>query len=255
MQDSEQNQELEGQQVQMKNFDEEVLKGLRVDPNFEEPVLHQVLRIAVYDEYHAYETYKKVIEKFGEVPPFSNVLEAEIKHFQELAMLMEKHQVALPINDFEGKIDAPDSLLEAAEIAVAAEIDNIKMYDNLINYAKTYPDVLDTLYRLQAASYNNHLPAFRKEVAKYSNDTNVNINQIHQQYSQHNIDEAMSKMDEFSQMASKFATGEVSQEDIMKLLGNTNLSFIGGALIGAIGAGVVSQVVKDKEEKNINEEV
>ena len=38
----------------VKNFDEDLLAGLRVDPQYDEPILHQVLRIAVYDEYHAY---------------------------------------------------------------------------------------------------------------------------------------------------------------------------------------------------------
>ena len=47
------------------NNDADLLNTLRVDPNYDEPVLHQVLRIAVYDEYHAYETYRKVIETFG----------------------------------------------------------------------------------------------------------------------------------------------------------------------------------------------
>ncbi|QDF28277.1 ferritin-like domain-containing protein [Halarcobacter anaerophilus] len=233
----------------IKNFDEDLLKGLRVDPNYNEPVLDQVLRIAIYDEYHAYETYRKILEKFGNVSPFSNILEAEIRHYQELALILEKHQVPMPVNDWEGKIEAPNSLLEASEIAVAAEIDNIKMYDNLISYAKDYPDVLDTLYRMQAASYNNHLPSFRQAVINHSSsDTQVNVNEIYQQYSQHNIDEAISKMDEFGQMASKFASGQVTQEDMLKLLSNTNLSFIGGALLGAVGAGVLSQMTKEKSE-------
>ena len=139
-------------------------------------------------------------------------------------------------------------------MGVAEEIDNIKMYDNLISYAKEYPDILDVLYKLQAASYNNHLPALRQAVAKHSNlnSNDINVDAIHQENSVHNIDEAINKMDEISAMASKFATGNVSQEDILKLLSNSNLSFIGGALLGAVGAGVFNQITKDKKE-NTNE--
>ncbi|QKF81289.1 ferritin-like domain-containing protein [Halarcobacter ebronensis] len=236
------------------NLDAEILAQMRVDPNFDEPILHQVLRIAVYDEYHAYETYKKVIEKFGEITPFSNILEAEIRHYEELTTLLNKYQVPAPINDWEEKVDEPNSILEASEIAVAEEIDNIKMYDNLISYSKEYPDVLDTLYRLQAASYNNHLPALRQNVAKHLNVTaeKVDVNNIYQQYSNHNIEEALGKLDEFSVMASKFASGDVSQEDILKLLSNSNISFIGGALVGAVGATMFSQI--SKERKNSEEE-
>lgn len=236
------------------NFDDEVLTTFKVDVNSEVPVLHQVLRIAVYDEYHAYETYKKVLETFGDTPPFTNIIEAEVRHYQALLNVLEKYQVPAPINDWEGKIEAPNSVLEACEIAVAAEIDNIKMYDNLIPHVQEYPDVLDTLYKLQAASYNNHLPAFRQAVAQHSQSDTVNLNDIHQQYSTHNLDDAIGKMDEIGQMVQKFSAGEVSQEDLMKMLSNTNLSFIGGALLGAVGAGVLSQIIKENENKSTQEE-
>jgi len=57
------------------NFDEDLLVTLRVDETYDEPVLDQVLRIAVYDEYHAYETYRKTIETFGAVMPCSNIIQ------------------------------------------------------------------------------------------------------------------------------------------------------------------------------------
>ncbi len=237
------------EQVQ-KNFDEDLLVGLRVDPNYNEPILHQVLRIAVYDEYHAYETYKKTIEKFGSIPPFSNIIEAEVRHYQALMHLLQKYNVPAPINDWADKIETPNSILEASEIGVAAELDNVKMYDNLISYSKEYPDVLDTLYQLQAVSYNNHLPAFRNKVAEHINGA-VDTNDIYQNFSMHNIDESIAKMNEFSAMATKFAAGEVSQEDMLKVLGNTNLSFIGGALVGAIGAGVLGQMINEKQSEEI----
>jgi len=86
------------------NNDADLLVGLRVDPNYDEPVLDQVLRIAVYDEYHAYETYRKVIETFGNQQPFTSIIEAEIKHYEALTVLLEKYNVALPVNDWYDKI-------------------------------------------------------------------------------------------------------------------------------------------------------
>eukprot|EP00792_Barthelona_sp_PAP020_P000990 TRINITY_DN11645_c0_g1_i1.p1 TRINITY_DN11645_c0_g1~~TRINITY_DN11645_c0_g1_i1.p1 ORF type:complete len:252 (-),score=51.82 TRINITY_DN11645_c0_g1_i1:778-1533(-) len=238
--------------VSSSNFDAELLAQMRVNPNFDEPILSQVLRIAIYDEYHAYESYKKVVEKFGAVNPFANILEAEVRHYEALATLANRYQVELPINDWENKIDEPDSILEASEVCVAEEIDNIKMYDNLISYSKEYPDVLDTLYRLQAASYNNHLPALRQSVAKHLNiePQAVDIQNIYQDNSTHNIDEALGKLDEFSAMASKFASGEVSQEDLLKLLSSSNISFVGGALVGALGTTMFSQISKEKNNED-----
>lgn len=234
--------------VQTENFDKDLLEAMRVDTNYDEPILNQVLRIAVYDEFHAYETYAKVIERFGPQEPFVNIIEAERRHYEALIHLLNKYNVPVPINNWKDKIEIPNSILECCEVGVAAEIDNIKMYDNLIQYSKEYPDVLDTMYRLQAASYNNHLPAFRQCVMKHSIQP-VNINNIYEQYSMHNIDEAVGKMDEFSALAQKFATGQVSQEDVLKMLSGTNLSFIGGALIGAVGVSIINEMTKKSQEE------
>jgi len=236
----------------VKNFDEDLLIGLRVDPTYDEPILDQVLRIAVYDEYHAYETYKKTIETFGNVAPFSNIIQAEVRHFSALEPLLVKYNVPAPINDWAGKIELPNTLLECCEVGVAAEIDNVKMYDNLLSFVDQYPDIKDVLYKLQAASYNNHLPAFRNCVQQYST-TQVDINSIYEQYSAHtnaipSNEDMISKMNEFNELAGKLASGQISQEDLLKVLANTNLSFIGGALLGAVGMGVFSQMSKESDK-------
>lgn len=226
---------------QVVNFDEDLLITLRVDPSYDEPILSQVLRIAVYDEYHAYETYRKTIEKFGEVNPFVNIMQSEVRHFTALEPLLVKYKVPAPINDWYNKIEIPDTLQECCEVGVAAEIDNIKMYDNLLSYVDEYPDIKDILYRLQAASYNNHLPVFRSCVQQHS--THQETNSIPSN------DEMMSKMNEFNAIAGKIASGQMSQEDILKLLGNTNLSFVGGALLGAVGMSMFSQIAKQNQNE------
>eukprot|EP00824_Muranothrix_gubernata_P011219 TRINITY_DN24518_c0_g1_i1.p1 TRINITY_DN24518_c0_g1~~TRINITY_DN24518_c0_g1_i1.p1 ORF type:complete len:388 (+),score=18.57 TRINITY_DN24518_c0_g1_i1:332-1495(+) len=241
--------------IPTKNFDEELLVGLRVDENYNEPILHQVLRIAVYDEFHAYETYRKTIETFGNVPSFLNIIQAEVRHFSALEPLLVKYNVPAPINNWYEKIELPNTLLECCEVGVAAEIDNIKMYDNLLLYVDQYPDIKDVLFQLQAASYNNHLPAFRKCVAQHSN-TQVDLGNIYAQYSAHTTGEnMMDKMNEFNDLAGKFASGQISQEDLLKVLSNTNLSFIGGALLGVVGMSVFSQINKQNEvQEDVQEE-
>ena len=231
------------------NFDEELLVGLRVDSSYDEEVLHQVLRIAVYDEYHAYNAYKKIIDKFGAMKPFSNIMQAEINHYSALIPLLEKYDVPVPIDNWYDKIEIPDTILECCEVGVAAEIDNIKMYDNLLLYSSEYPDITDVLYKLQAASYNNHLPTFRSCVQQYSN-TPINVADIYNEYSTHDTGEdMMAKVNEFSELAQKISTGQMSQDDVLKLLGNTNMSFIGGILLGGVGAALATSMLK-KDEKS-----
>jgi hypothetical protein len=235
------------------NFDEALLEGLRVDPSYNEDILHQVLRIAVYDEYHAFNAYKKIIDTFGDMKPFSNIMAAEVKHYSALIPLLEKYNVPVPIDNWYEKIEIPDTILECCEVGVAAEIDNIKMYDNLLLYCNDYPDITDVLYRLQAASYNNHLPTFRSCVQQYS-ATPINVADIYNEYSTHDTGEdMMEKVNEFSALAQKVSTGQMSQEDIMKLLGNTNMSFIGGILLGGIGAQLVTSMLKNNKEKTEEE--
>ena len=233
------------------NNDADLLNRLRVDPNYDEPVLHQVLRIAVYDEYHAYETYRKVIETFGNQMPFTNIIEAEIKHYEELTKLLEKYNVALPVNDWYEKIVLPNTLVECCEVGVAAEIDNIQMYDNLLLYVDEYPDIQDTIYRLQAASYNNHLPAFRQCVISYTNQE-PNLTELYENNTQHNAVEntqMLSKVDDFRNIATKLASGKVNEQDVLKVFNSVDMASIGGVLLGGLGAMQLVKMMNDKKEE------
>jgi len=232
------------------NFDEALLVSQRVDPSYNEPILHQVLRIAVYDEYHAYETYRKIIDTFGVTRPFSNIMEAEVRHYSMLIPLLEKYDVPIPIDNWYEKLELPDTLLECCEVGVAAEIDNIRMYDDLLQYVDDYSDVRDVLYKVQAASYNNHLPAFRRCVSQYSNEP-ISTQEIYEEFGNPLTDNDLTdKFNEFTQMAQKMASGKINQEDMMKMLGNTNMSFLGGVLAGGLGAVVLPKLFKEMYEKD-----
>jgi len=233
------------------NNDADLLNTLRVNPNSNVPVLDQVLRIAVYDEYHAYETYRKVIETFGNQMPFTNIIEAEIKHYEELTKLLEKYNVALPVNDWYEKIVLPNTLVECCEVGVAAEIDNIQMYDNLLLYVDEYPDIQDTIYRLQAASYNNHLPAFRQCVISYTNQE-PNLTELYENNTQHNAVEntqMLSKVDDFRNIATKLASGKVNEQDVLKVFNSVDMASIGGVLLGGLGAMQLVKMMNDKKEE------
>ena len=57
---------------------------------------------AIQDEYKAKAVYQKVINTFGEVRPFSNIIKAEEQHIQELLPLFEKYGVEVPKNNWYG---------------------------------------------------------------------------------------------------------------------------------------------------------
>ena len=117
------------------NIDETLLISARVDLNSQIPITSQILRIAVYDEFKAYEAYTKIIEKFGLVQPFVNIKEAEAVHYSVLIQLAQKYNVEVPKNDWTEKIDIPNTIIECCELGVAGEIDNITMYNHLLSFA------------------------------------------------------------------------------------------------------------------------
>lgn len=205
------------------NIDETLLISARVDENSQSPIISQILRIAVYDEFKAYETYTKIIEKFGLVQPFVNIKEAEAVHYAALIQLMQKYNVEVPINNWASKIEVPNTLIECCEMGVAGEINNIAMYNNLLSYANE-ADIKDVLFKLQAASFNNHLPAFRNcVIAHYNNGaTNNNV-------TQENI---MEKLGEYQVILDDIMSGNIDENSISKIFSKLNLSMVSGAVLG-----------------------
>ena len=123
--------------------------------------LEAVLLEALDDERKAEATYGAVIEKFGEVRPFINIIEAERRHSAAIERQMTRLGFAIPANQWQSRGMAPDTLAEACRIAIEAEVENIALYDRLLP-AIADDSVRHVLQNLQDASRDNHLPAFRR---------------------------------------------------------------------------------------------
>ncbi len=226
------------------NIDEALLISQRVDINSPIPIISQVLRIAVYDEFKAYETYSKIIEKFGLVQPFVNIKEAEAVHYGALIRLMEKYQVEVPINNWYSKIEVPNTLIECCEMGVAGEINNIAMYNNLLLHTLE-DDIKDVLFRLQAASFNNHLPTFRNCVLAHYNSANssngASINQ----------ENIMEKLGEYQVLMDDIMSGNLDETSISKIFSKLNLTMASGAVFG--GA-IIALLNNYTSKNNLNEQ-
>ncbi len=129
--------------------------------------LQIILVEALDDERKAEATYAAIIERFGEVRPFSNIVHAEARHSRAIERQMERLGMAVPENGWIGKGAAPATLAAACESAIAGEIENIALYDRLL---PQIPDVTtrSVLEKLRDASRDNHLPAFRRCLARES---------------------------------------------------------------------------------------
>ena len=223
------------------NIDEQLLESQRVDEKNSQPIVSQVLRIAVYDEFKAYETYTKIIEKFGYVQPFVNIKEAEARHYSILIPLLEKYEIEVPINNWQDKIEVPNTYVEACELGVASEIRNIAMYENLLAYTQE-EDIKDVLYKLQAASYNNHLPTFRNCVINYytaSSSSSQGFNQ----------EELMEKLGEYQGLFEDVMSGNIDQNKLTEILSKLNISMISGAAFGGAVVAFLNSYIDNKNKE------
>lgn len=110
-------------------------------------------------EYAAAAAYAAVIDKYGKVQPYVNIRAAERRHVAALARQLERYGVEVPANPWMKKIPAPASLEEAAQAWATGEVDNVKMYDNLIAQTSD-PQLVRVLTNLRNSSLKSHLPMF-----------------------------------------------------------------------------------------------
>lgn len=129
---------------------------------------HAAIQAALEDEHRAEAFYAAVMEKFGEVRPFSNIIRAEQKHASALNGLLKSYGQEQTIdNPYLGSTEVaaavPATLAEACQMGVDAEIANRELYDTkLIPAAQGYAELKSVFGALRDASEYRHLPAFER---------------------------------------------------------------------------------------------
>lgn len=129
------------------------------------------LNLALADERHALATYQAVLSRFGEVRPFVNIAQAEQRHIDALLGIYARY--GIPVPPEEPQADPATRSLDLAELCqmgVAAEIENVRLYDEqLLPSVEAHPDISSVLRALRNASANNHLPAFERCASRERN--------------------------------------------------------------------------------------
>lgn len=117
---------------------------------------------ALDDEYKAIATYESVLDAFGPVRPFANIVEAERRHAGALLRLYEQRGLTPPPNRWHGRVAAPATLKDACAAGVQAEVENAALYDRLLAAVSGDDAVTQVFINLRDASQQRHLPAFRR---------------------------------------------------------------------------------------------
>ena len=121
----------------------------------------EALQMALDDEYKAWSVYEQVIADFGAVRPFTSIQKAEENHIAALVTLFDRYGLEVPANEWVNNAPAFDTLAEACEAGVQAEIDNAELYAQLFDMVDN-PDIIRVFTSLQRASETMHLPAFER---------------------------------------------------------------------------------------------
>ncbi len=113
------------------------------------------------DEQNAYAVYEGVIAQFGNVRPFVNIQRAEAQHIAAWEFLLDRYGIAIPELP---TVEVPqfDSLTEACQLGVTAEVANFDLYDTMLTTFDEYPDIHQVALKLRDASEYKHLPAFQQ---------------------------------------------------------------------------------------------
>lgn len=130
-----------------------------------ELTLESMLVYAIQDEYLARAEYEHIIEKYGAIRPFTNIIQAEENHMRMLKPLFAKYGFQIPADTAGEHILTPKDLKHAFETGVQAEIDNIAMYEDFLT--RPIPDEVKSVFQRLKNASENHLRAFQKGLSRY----------------------------------------------------------------------------------------
>lgn len=116
-------------------------------------------------EYAAYASYAAVLDRHGTVQPYARIAAAEEQHIAALVRQLERMGIEVPANPYLGKVTAPDDLLAAATAWAEGEVDNVALYDRLIDQVAGDQALTRVFENLRRASQESHLPAFEAAAA------------------------------------------------------------------------------------------
>ena len=124
--------------------------------------LAEMLTYAIQDEYLAHAEYVYIIDTFGNINPFGNIINAEEQHISQLLPLFSAYGIEAPVDTGNDHAVAVPSLTAAYQAGETAELDNIAMYDAFLKQG--LPNDVRIVFESLRNASENHLAAFRKHL-------------------------------------------------------------------------------------------
>ena len=133
--------------------------GATADTNLS---LADMLTYAIQDEYAARAEYELILDDYGTLRPFSNILRAEETHIDALLPLFTEYGIAAPADTGADHAALPDSLTSAYQTGVNAEVTNIAMYELFLE--QNLPADVRAVFESLMHASENHLRAFQNRL-------------------------------------------------------------------------------------------
>ena len=197
---------------------------------------------ALDDEYRAYCFYT-LASPLDEM--FVHLQSAELSHINALKFHLQKLNVAIPENPYANTLTLPASLEEVIQTAIMRENENVALYNTLLANEQD-PEIIDTFYRLQAASFNQHIPALQNALIRVQNP--IAQNPKNMQNTMEILNNGKDVLKETGAMIAQLKEGTLKQEQLESFLGRLNYSLIGGVIIGALGVAVFNEFLNQNKE-------
>lgn len=149
--------------------------------------LQITLTVLIEDEYKARAEYVALVEKFGEIAPFINLIKAETNHINALVNQFNVYGLEIPADNGSEFAVVPATLAEAYAIGIQAETSNIALYENFLK--QDFPVTVErTFTNLMNASVN-HFATFEA----YQDGTEVGTHIATNTRSQSNVRRSIQK--------------------------------------------------------------
>ncbi len=230
----------------MQNYDEAILRSRRVDPAAPFPVLHQAVRIALYDEYAARSFYQRVAEAYGGRQPFARIARSEAQHIAALSAICDRLGISRPLDPFPEETVIESGWLANCNRAIAGEVANVRLYAGLLEVVRD-AGVIRVFRNLQAASYENHLPAFQQAARLAADQERYHQQQgvpAQQAYVRHGP-----VSDLFEQVLARASGSSGLLGVVSPVLRNAHPALLAGLVIGGGGTWLVREKLKRKSQE------
>ena len=123
--------------------------------------LDEMLQYAWEDEHMALAEYEAIMKEFNVSRPYFNIARSETTHITYLKELYDVRGLDYPPVYTGAHLYIPQTLSEAVDVGIDAEIKNIAMYEKFLK--EDLPEDVERVFNILMKGSENHLAAFQRQ--------------------------------------------------------------------------------------------